>query len=98
MEEDKNIESTRSPFFNRFLHQTTRMDTCIIKNDEGRFGNCHREVVYKLGYILRLYALTAYEPMVYNVLAELFALQKYCPATYRQLITIGHIIGYLKVL
>lgn len=66
----KNIESTRSPFFNRFLHQSTRMDTRIIKNDKGRFGNCQREVVDKLGYILRFYALTACEPVVYIVSAE----------------------------
>ena len=43
------------------------METCIIKNEE---GNCKREVVDKLGNILRLYALTACEPMVYIVSAD----------------------------
>ena len=66
----ENIESTRSPFVNRFLHKSICMDTCIIKNDEGRFGNCKREVVDKLGYILRLYTLTAREPVVYIVPAD----------------------------
>ena len=66
----ENKESTRSPFVNRFLHESTRMDTCIIKNDEGRFGNCKREVVDKLCYILRLYALTACEPVVYIISAD----------------------------
>ena len=66
----ENIESARFPFVNRFLHKSTSMDTCIIKNDEGRFGNCKREVVDKLGYIFLLYALTTCEPMVYIVSAD----------------------------
>lgn len=68
--EVENIESTRFPFVNRFLHKSTCMDTCIIKDDEGRFGNYKREVVDKLGHILRLYALTTCEPMVYIVSAD----------------------------
>lgn len=66
----ENIEPTRFPFVNRILHKSTCMDTCIIKNDEGRFCNCKREVVDKLSNILRLYALTACEPMVYIVSAD----------------------------
>ena len=62
--QEEDIESTFSPFVKRFLHPTSCMDACIIKNDEGRPGNGQGEAVDKFSYILCRYTLTAGESMV----------------------------------
>ena len=62
--EEKDIKATLSPFLKQLLHSTSGMDACIVKNDTGWPCNGYGEVVDELGHILRLYTITACEPVV----------------------------------
>lgn len=60
----KDIETALSPFLYLFLHLAAGMDTHIVKNNEGRPGNCQREAVDEFRHILSLDTLTACKTVI----------------------------------